>query len=982
MIGLLLTLPILLSGQNPSYEQYQVKDGLPSAEVYDVLCDSKGYIWASTDRGVSRYNGYEFENFTTADGLTNNTNFRIYEDHQGRIWFLAYDKTICYFQNDRFYPHPLNDKIIAIPQLAFWWEEIYVASDNSIYLYESDADFSKLGGYLLIDSSWQNFEILKVEEFEKDSIEINNHSIDYASRLGHFFIRQISSQGQERISVFPKVKKNYDSITILHYASSYWTPKDTNYIVSLIDNRIAEKYVTNDIIQHKFIEGNRIFVSTSRGLKILDKQTLKVQHSYFEGLNISKTTIDKEGNYWIASIDKGLLKIPNLGAITLEHLNNGEEIRQVSSIETLGEYLLFHTSTKKTILFNSALQDKTLASYQNFIPRAFSKYKNSLTLGYDEILRLTDSGYVLERLSNRIPIKNRVFLNDSLCIVQSNTSIGKVKMDLPKNIVYYPFEYVHHFEKSSIDLICFGDSKCYSALLSELYYFDFDENIVQKLPFNKSQLPIRINDLAYSASNILFIATLGHGLYYLQNGQFQRFTTDQGIASEFINKLYLENDSTLWLGTNKGTDRINFSIAKDRILLEDIKNFSTGDGLNSDYVNCLVAWNGKMVAGTDQGLSIFEPDNIQKEFSAPDLAINRMEVNGQIIPLDSVKKFQHFEHNIAFHFTANTMRKFEGLDRYHYRLLEKGNDTTWTSTDIRKIQFSNLKPGQYTFEIKASNTTGTKFSSIKSIPFDIQPHFTESKWFKWLLFLIGALVVYLLFLSRLAAIKRKSAIEKIEQKYLLEVNAAQLAALRSQMNPHFIFNSLNSIQNFIFKNDVRQANHFLTKFSRLIRESLVLSKLDLIPLEQELKFLMDYLELEQMRFPGVFDFEIKVDEAMEKDEIMLPPLLIQPLLENSIRHGFKGLEHKGLLSIKIDADDTMLFMTIVDNGIGMAEAQKEKNPNSKHISFATNILTNRIQLINERSTGALATFDISEKINAAGKVSGVVAKIILPQNLI
>ena len=208
-------------------------------------------------------------------------------------------------------------------------------------------------------------------------------------------------------------------------------------------------------------------------------------------------------------------------------------------------------------------------------------------------------------------------------------------------------------------------------------------------------------------------------------------------------------------------------------------------------------------------------------------------------------------------------------------------------------------------------------------------------------------------------VKYETEKKERETEFLrLQTTELQLKALRAQMNPHFIFNSLNSIQGYITGDNPEQAAIFFSKFSRLIRNSLEFSEFEVIPLEDEVQFLDDYLELEKERFKGDFDYSIHIEDDVEEDIMGIPPMIIQPYIENSIKHGIRDVKN-GFVSITFKMEDEENLMCIIqDNGIGRAEAglrQKEYQVVGTHRSMGTMITKQRLDLFNHSSKVKLST---------------------------
>jgi len=197
--------------------------------------------------------------------------------------------------------------------------------------------------------------------------------------------------------------------------------------------------------------------------------------------------------------------------------------------------------------------------------------------------------------------------------------------------------------------------------------------------------------------------------------------------------------------------------------------------------------------------------------------------------------------------------------------------------------------------------------------------------------------------------------------------------LRSQMNPHFIFNSLQAIQNFILKHNEKDAVRYLGSFASITRSVLENSRLEMIPLRKEVGLLGNYLQLQKLRFGDKFEYEVQVDEAISQDEVYIPPMLSQPFIENALEHGMNGIESGGLIRVHFSMQGQALVLEIVDNGYGIQASQKQEK---SHTSLAMTITRERIELMNRKSTSKIS-FTVSDAYPGTERV-GVKVRFIIP----
>ncbi|MBK9734246.1 MAG: histidine kinase [Saprospiraceae bacterium] len=310
-----------------------------------------------------------------------------------------------------------------------------------------------------------------------------------------------------------------------------------------------------------------------------------------------------------------------------------------------------------------------------------------------------------------------------------------------------------------------------------------------------------------------------------------------------------------------------------------------------------------------------------------------------------------------------------------YKIKLTGLDTAWTTTTKREISYTRLPSGKYTFMIQASNSNGNFHPKTLKIELTINPPFYKTLWFGIILFSLISSIIYYLYKQKIARILQKEAMKRMYEKKISEV---EMKALRAQMNPHFIFNSLNSIQKFIFEKDEYAASQYLTKFSRLIRLILDHSHQDFVSIGSETDILNYYIEMEKLRFNDKFEFELIKDDTIQ-DTWMIPSMVIQPHVENAIWHGLMHKKNDCKLSVSFHKQDMeTICVSIEDNGIGRVEAAAQKSKQVlKKKSYGSKISEDRIEHFS-RKHNIKNSFEITDLTDGDGKGCGTRISIILP----
>ena len=349
-----------------------------------------------------------------------------------------------------------------------------------------------------------------------------------------------------------------------------------------------------------------------------------------------------------------------------------------------------------------------------------------------------------------------------------------------------------------------------------------------------------------------------------------------------------------------------------------------------------------MWIATNRGLAKFDKHEIKKNGIAPWVYIEKVVINEKVMPVQLLYDLAYDQNFIEFGFVGLS---YKGNGNVHYRYCMQGIDKKWIETKTRFVRYPLLPDGNYTFKIQSANEDGM-WSDTKSISIKINPPYWKTIWFVILCLIAFMALLVLIFKKREISHRKEIIAKKILDHEKLQTTRAELKALRTQMNPHFTFNTLSAIQNAVNNSDKVNASKYIGDFAKLIRKVLENSKRTFISLREELEILKLYIELEQLRFGKKFAFEIIVDEKLDIDFYEIPTMIIQPFVENAILHGLASKKNKvGLLELTIALNDNVIVCAIEDNGVGRDEALKIKKQNgSTQNSMATEITEDRIKL--------------------------------------
>ena len=381
---------------------------------------------------------------------------------------------------------------------------------------------------------------------------------------------------------------------------------------------------------------------------------------------------------------------------------------------------------------------------------------------------------------------------------------------------------------------------------------------------------------------------------------------------------------------------------------------------------------------------MFFPQQLSQDTIPPHIVLSSFRLAGKTSPvkdpLSNINTIQlrHDQNSFTFEFAGIDFTDPES--NRHYFMLERYDEQSNQAGSDRKAVYFNVPPGKYIFRVKAINSKGV--SAERSVNVVVLPPWWSMWWFRvsaviFLIALLYGIIRWRLnqkFRLRLERSQKEKQVAELQQ----QKTELEMQALRAQMNPHFIFNSLNSINRFILQNNKNQASEYLAKFSRLVRLILQNSQSPLIPLANELEALQLYLELETLRFEQRFDFRITLDRGVDEAMVKVPPLVIQPFTENAIWHGLMHKEEKGHLNIKVFIEDDALCCMINDDGVGRSQAAEIKNrAGNTHRSMGMRITADRIALIKQKNL-VHASIVVNDLVQPDGNPGGTEVIIKLP----
>jgi len=528
-------------------------------------------------------------------------------------------------------------------------------------------------------------------------------------------------------------------------------------------------------------------------------------------------------------------------------------------------------------------------------------------------------------------------------------------------------------------MVMTGNDTCWVATMYHgLIRYIISSNSVTRYMWYKGQVAAELTSIVADKSNAdyLWLGSLGGGLirYSISQNRYSALTTDNGLPNNTVYAILPDARGWLWCSSNRGI--FSFDPQSLKVIhAEELKYANSGSEFNRSH--CFRMPDGRMVFGGIDGYIVFDPGSIVRDDFSPEVAITNIVVNnddatdkkngtisGAFNSLHTIR-LPYNKNFLSFDFAA---LEFNMPEKIKYRYILEGLDNKWIEAGTKNTaSYTNIPPGAYTLKIEATNTAGQWSNKIKSLRIIISPPLWKTWWFTgcWLVLLL--ILLLLLVRRQITVIRRNAQIRLKHERDVLELEAQ---ALRAQMNPHFIFNCLNSIKALIQENNRKEAVHYLTSFSRLIRNQISNARKE-VSLYEELESCRLYITMELLRFGGRIRCTIQVAENVDTHALMVPPLIVQPFIENAIWHGILPKESGGNITVTVTQDGDHTVCTIEDDGIGREAAAIRKSHTSPHKSEGMELVKNRLEL-HDLLYHSGGTFTIFDKKDASGMPAGTI----------
>lgn len=981
----LVTLSAHSQQREYEFKNITQEDGLPSNESYFVYRDSKDFLWFATDQGVVRYNGSKMEHFNLPDNVV----FKIREDSKGRIWFFSRTVKLAHFFNGSIYPYKYNDSIAKYIDNTLI-SDAYVNSTDEIFINSGtqrnweNYNISGSGrinktGYLGDRNSVTTFRITKLKNKEfftqrqilnpakTDSIRIElvteSHTLLYnipcamlvGSQFGcvtederDFFFFNDNVVIKLRSDGSFKIKKISAVVTCLHIDKNIW--------IGLIKN----------------------------GAVMMDKDlNAVIKEPVLNGKSVTSINTDHEGGIWFSTLEKGIFYLKNSG---IHHFSGDSSIKEpVFRIYNSGDSNILYAGTSgiyktKNNLISSVSHDK-----YTYITDLFADENSNIFISGTYPKNYCVLGCTGKKSSD--PYFNNIFFMLSFSEIIKRNKNGCL-------ICAYG-----HTAEYTIDpkAISAGKQNCITPdsinkfiIKPGVLFKDFNGqvwigtiNALYKLRSMNAKAEEFKPDDSLLKKGITAIRQLENGIYSFgirfggialmkDTSIIARITEKEGLLSNSI-KYILPLKDQLWLATAKGISVIHFKTYSP--VTYTITNIGKNEGLYNMLIYQLVPYQGNMLAATSNGIyEINNPEQyLEKQPEAIPFYINSINYyKGDTSQVNTIT-LPYNKNRIAIRYSAVIFNLPDEI-KYYYKL--DNEDKDWQEITSTEFLMENLIPGTYNLQLRAAIPSEHRFSKIQKLKIIVEGPWWQNNWLK-LLLLSGILAtLYFLYKNK---VKKVTAQEQQKMAVNTKMMELEQTALRAQMNPHFIFNCLTSIQQLIASGNKDEADKYLVKFARLIRKTLELSGNNFISVEEEVAYLKEYIVMEQLRIPGQFEFSINIDPAIDIMRTDIPNMMLQPIIENSIRHGIKHLtERKGKISVTMHLNGPYILCSVADNGTGRAlKPAGGEHSFRESKSYGISIVNKRLEILSARHN-LKNTFEVEDLLNNDGTAAGTKVIIKLP----
>ncbi len=928
------------TAQQYNFKNYSVENGLPYIQIFALYQDSKGYLWSGGYGGLSKFNGKTFKNYSPKNGLANHYVNAITEDKKNRI-IVGTINGLSVIDDDKTTNYNTKNGLCSKNITALCTD-----NNNVVWIGTTKGLCKLLNNKISVVNDYKNLQINCFINTPNGLCVGTNNGFYYNNKN---YNELQSLTNNTVLSLAYNALSNSLIIGTQNGLSifSFDTKKITNYHVS---NGLLDEAVTTVAVSPK----GELFIGSKNGLLSINQNqfyyyTIKKDNN---SNNVRALLFDYEGNLWIGS-HNGLFRYRDKGFASY-----GNE-------DGLGSALIYEINAdfKKNIWITT--ENNGVFKYENGYFKNYST-KNGMHSNQVHCVLPLLNGTIWFGTTNGISVLNNdgSFKNINFGGHNLQQSVNSLLLDADGNIwaggknevckfikqhnTYTQQYYTIATTIKDVDVWSLKQDKNKTiwagTYLAGLYKLEGGKFINQAANI-KTEFESAL-DIDFDTDGLLYAATLNGVLVYNPKTHTSKLISEKdGLSSELVYSLKLTNDKKhIWAGTNQGINKIDVLKLKQNYI--DIKQYNKTDGFEGVECNSHGIFEDEQNAiwfGTVNGIVKYAANEFITNVDFAKTTISTIKISYQDTVLKNGTTLPYHLNNISFYFDGICLTNPDKV-LYTYKL--DGFDKNWSpNTDVNFSKYDNLPAGKYTFKVKSCNNEGIWNIEPVTFSFTIRQAFYKTWLFIFGSLVVISLIVFGIFKYRLSQLQLK---QKNEFDKKVEISKAELKALRAQMNPHFVFNSLNSIQHYILNNKGDEAVKYLSKFAKLIRNILNNSEKPTVTINEDLEAIVLYLELEKMRFDNKFTYTIHIDDNIDADYDEIPPMIIQPYLENAILHGINPKDDLGHIDIHIKLIINYIKICITDDGIGREKSKALVSVLSKqkHKSFGMKITEDRVKILN------------------------------------
>ncbi|OYU54619.1 MAG: hypothetical protein CFE25_15115 [Chitinophagaceae bacterium BSSC1] len=969
--------------RSQTYSNYNKVEGLNSNVVYCIMQDSKGYVWVGTEAGAARYDGNKFLYFSMEDGLTDNDVFQIHEDQKGRIWFLTNSGKPCVYENDKIlngtntlWLSKIQPKKLAKSFLIGDNNDIWFSTLDTVYHFRNDQLVDKIypENISSIDNNCQG-----VFNYKDSMFVLTNKYL-------------INCQSKKKLWLQPdfEINVSYVFANIIRDKIFYFS-KNKLIEISLNDRKISEVYSfeksDNGLIVSESLNSDSIFISSRLGVFEKQNGSKKVIKKSSQYNLITKVLKDNEGNIWLTSLSEGL------------YLKKKFHQNATTVIDTKGRFKIGASNSINKI------NNKVFIGYNdgNYIVIkngnvSYERLQTKDIFGKSRQIINTDKGQwfvfgtqaVLKKKGGEFkfpyPTK-QISQNSSSHYFASSFGLFKQyeknSFLNPSNKGIYDYSSYLQISKVRANVICELTND--SVVTGGIYGIDLyvKDKKIDPLPWKSEITEKYISKIIKTSECDFVISSTNFGVGIAHKDSIYQINKTNGLLSNICNSVFSNSPGIIWVATSLGLNKIKYQINPNRVIDFTIENYTYKIRNSAFFCNDVAVFNDSLFVLTPDGTYIHE---FSKDYLIKNVPKNEIEgiyVGSQKFSYKSKYFLESNQNNLKIKFIGISFQSNEAI-QYKYKLLPY--DTSWNLTENTVVEYPHLDPGEYKFLVTSSLSNGIWNPKPIGIAIQIKKPFYNTFWFLILSIISFCLFAYLLFRFLIKRVHEKNSIinKSLElQKdnailhseklvYLNKLIELEQKALSLQMNPHFIFNVINAIKGLYSNNEKFVADNYVDKFAKLMRMILDNNSTSFISLNDELEIQNSYIELALLRYEQKFQCSIKIDPSIDMNSIYLPPMLLQPFIENAIIHGVAPLKSNGFIFLNISISGDVLIFELIDNGIGR-DKSKEINKYKIHESKGIHITSERLKLLHPQSK-----LIISDIVSDLNQVCGTKVYIEIP----